>query len=54
MNAMNSAQLSSEAGRPLNVSDALSYLDDVKNQFQDNPDVYNQFLDIIKDFKSQV
>jgi len=51
---MNSAHLSAEAGRPLNVSDALSYLDDVKNQFQDNPDVYNQFLDIMKDFKSQV
>ena len=43
-----------EVGRPLNVTDALTYLDDVKNQFQDNPDVYNQFLDIMKDFKSQV
>ncbi len=54
MNTLNSPHLSAEAGRPLNVSDALSYLDDVKNQFQDNPDVYNQFLDIMKDFKSQV
>ena len=43
-----------EVGRPLNVTDALTYLDDVKNQFQGNPDVYNQFLDIMKDFKSQV
>ncbi|KAJ3417477.1 Transcriptional regulatory protein sin3 [Chytridiales sp. JEL 0842] len=39
--------------RPLNVKDALSYLDQVKLQFQDQPDVYNQFLDIMKDFKSQ-
>ena len=39
--------------RPLNVTDALSYLDSVKIQFQDRPDVYNRFLDIMKDFKSQ-
>lgn len=37
----------------LNVKDALSYLDQVKFQFQDQPDVYNKFLDIMKDFKSQ-
>lgn len=43
-----------EAGyRPLNVKDALSYLDQVKIQFYDQPDVYNKFLDIMKDFKSQ-
>ncbi|OSX66922.1 hypothetical protein POSPLADRAFT_1077635, partial [Postia placenta MAD-698-R-SB12] len=40
--------------RPLNVTDALGYLDSVKAQFQDKPDVYNHFLDIMKDFKSQV
>lgn len=39
--------------RPLNVNDALTYLDQVKSQFQNEPDVYNQFLDIMKDFKSQ-
>jgi paired amphipathic helix protein Sin3a len=33
--------------------DALSYLDQVKYQFQEQPDVYNKFLDIMKDFKSQ-
>lgn len=38
--------------RPLNVNDALSYLDQVKVQFQSQPDVYNHFLDIMKDFKS--
>ncbi|KAJ8327725.1 hypothetical protein QVD99_003749 [Batrachochytrium dendrobatidis] len=39
--------------RPLNVRDALSYLDQVKIQFGDQPEVYNRFLDIMKDFKSQ-
>ncbi len=39
--------------RPLNVKDALSYLDQVKVQFHEQPDVYNKFLDIMKDFKSQ-
>ncbi|CCL98034.1 uncharacterized protein FIBRA_00028 [Fibroporia radiculosa] len=40
--------------RPLNVTDALTYLDSVKLKFQDRPDVYNKFLDIMKDFKSQI
>ncbi|KAJ7475654.1 histone deacetylase complex, SIN3 component [Mycena latifolia] len=40
--------------RPLNVTDALSYLDAVKNKFQDQPNVYNHFLDIMKEFKSQI
>ena len=35
------------------VQDALSYLDQVKVQFVEQPDVYNRFLDIMKDFKSQ-
>jgi paired amphipathic helix protein Sin3a len=35
------------------VQDALSYLDQVKVRFSDQPDVYNRFLDIMKDFKSQ-
>lgn len=33
--------------------DALTYLDQVKLKFSDHPDVYNRFLDIMKDFKSQ-
>lgn len=41
-------------GRQLNVTDALSYLDAVKQQFHDRPDVYNNFLDIMKDFKSHM
>jgi len=39
--------------RPLNVADALSYLDDVKSRFNDQPDVYNHFLDIMKEFKNE-
>jgi paired amphipathic helix protein Sin3a len=35
------------------LNDALSYLDQVKVRFVDQPDVYNRFLDIMKDFKSQ-
>jgi len=34
------------------LNDALSYLDQVKVQFVEHPDVYNRFLDIMKDFKS--
>ena len=41
------------AASPLRVEDALSYLDNVKNQFSDQPRVYNEFLDIMKEFKSQ-
>lgn len=45
---------SGESGeRPLNVTDALTYLDSVKKQFADSPGVYNRFLDIMKDFKNQ-
>ncbi|TFY80565.1 hypothetical protein EWM64_g3447 [Hericium alpestre] len=48
------ADSSNAAERQLNVTDALSYLDAVKVQFQERPDVYNVFLDIMKDFKSQL
>ncbi|XP_062511637.1 paired amphipathic helix protein Sin3a-like isoform X2 [Corticium candelabrum] len=37
----------------LKVEDALSYLDQVKAQFGKQPQVYNDFLDIMKEFKSQ-
>lgn len=39
--------------RSLNVKDALSYLEQVKLQFSSQTYIYNQFLDIMKDFKSQ-
>ncbi|KAG1731662.1 uncharacterized protein EDB91DRAFT_1238915 [Suillus paluster] len=38
--------------RPINVTDASSYLDAVKVQFHGQPDVYNHSLDMVKDFKS--
>ncbi|XP_050086666.1 uncharacterized protein LOC126571866 isoform X1 [Anopheles aquasalis] len=37
----------------LKVEDALSYLDQVKYRFGNQPQVYNDFLDIMKEFKSQ-
>lgn len=37
----------------LKVEDALSYLDLVKYKFGSQPHVYNDFLDIMKEFKSQ-
>ncbi|KAJ7613963.1 hypothetical protein FB45DRAFT_1008768 [Roridomyces roridus] len=43
-----------ESNHPLNVIDALSYLDAVKAQFWDRPEVYNHLLDMMKDFKNQV
>ena len=36
----------------LKETDALEYLNQVKLQFGDNPEIYNKFLDIMKDFKS--
>lgn len=39
--------------RELRVEDALLYLDQVKQQFNHKPDIYNQFLDVMKDFKAQ-
>ena len=49
-----SEQQSEDTERPLNVSDALNFLDSVKAQFAEQPEVYNEFLDIMKDFKSQL
>ncbi|EQC35298.1 hypothetical protein SDRG_07523 [Saprolegnia diclina VS20] len=49
----NNAQGPPRPLRELRVEDALLYLDQVKQQFGDQPDVYNQFLDVMKEFKSQ-
>lgn len=38
--------------RELRVEDALLYLDDVKREFGDRPRIYNEFLEIMKNFKS--
>ena len=45
--------MSGSAARQLNVTDALTYLDLVKNRFRERPEVYNQFLDVMKEFKGQ-
>ncbi|KAL3640139.1 hypothetical protein CASFOL_015107 [Castilleja foliolosa] len=37
----------------LTTSDALTYLKEVKDMFQDQRDKYDQFLDVMKDFKAQ-
>ena len=47
-------QQQSISDRTLNVTDALSYLDAVKVRFSEQPDVYNHFLDIMKDFKTSM
>ena len=39
--------------RELRVEDALMYLDRVKMEFGDRPQIYNEFLHIMKTFKSQ-
>jgi histone deacetylase complex regulatory component SIN3 len=38
--------------RELRVEDALLYLDQVKMEFGDRPHIYNEFLDIMKTFKT--
>lgn len=48
---MNGAGPQPQAQQPI-LNDALTYLDQVKVQFAEHPDVYNRFLDIMKDFKS--
>ncbi|GAA5916036.1 uncharacterized protein JCM6883_001977 [Sporobolomyces salmoneus] len=51
--ASTSQQAGNAALRPLNVRDALQYLDRVKQQFANEYEVYDQFLTIMKDFKTQ-
>ena len=41
-----------EQKKQLKETDALEYLNQVKQQFGESPDIYNRFLDIMKDFKS--
>ena len=36
---------------PLDMSDAVNYLDAVKMQFRDKPEVYCRFLDTMQDFR---
>ncbi len=40
-------------GRNLTTNDALSYLREVKQRFANQKQVYDTFLEIMKDFKAQ-
>ncbi|OBT54822.1 hypothetical protein VE04_05022, partial [Pseudogymnoascus sp. 24MN13] len=40
--------------RQVTLSEALSYLDQVKAQFVDQPDIYNTFIYLLKGYKSRV
>ncbi|XP_069103169.1 paired amphipathic helix protein Sin3a-like isoform X1 [Argopecten irradians] len=51
--AVSQGQQQQQQFQRLKVEDALSYLDQVKLQFGNQPQVYNDFLDIMKEFKSQ-
>lgn len=39
--------------RKLKVEDALSYMDQVKYEFSDRPEVYSDFLELLKEFKTK-
>lgn len=39
--------------RALTINDALAYLDTIKVEFSDQPDVYQNFLDIMKELKKK-
>lgn len=41
------------AANKLTTNDALSYLREVKTRFADNKEVYDTFLEIMKEFKAQ-
>lgn len=41
------------SGQKLTTNDALSYLKAVKDMFEDDKDMYDEFLEVMKDFKAQ-
>ncbi|KAJ7889724.1 hypothetical protein B0H13DRAFT_1720100 [Mycena leptocephala] len=43
-----------DTAKPLTVTDARSYLDAIEDIFHDQPDVYNQFLNTMKEFKDHI
>nr|GMD56502.1 paired amphipathic helix protein Sin3-like 2 isoform X1 [Ipomoea batatas] len=43
----------SASAQKLTTNDALTYLKEVKDMFQDQRDKYDMFLDVMKDFKAQ-
>jgi len=51
--AMVNRAVPQKGSRELKVEDALLYLDQVKMEFSDQPKIYNEFLEIMKNFKAQ-
>jgi paired amphipathic helix protein Sin3a len=45
--------MSSTPTRGVKFESALDFLDQVKLQFQHQPQIYNYFLDVMKEFKAQ-
>ncbi|GJS76879.1 paired amphipathic helix protein Sin3-like protein 2 isoform X1 [Tanacetum coccineum] len=45
--------VSASSAQKLTTSDALTYLKEVKDMFQDQREKYDMFLDVMKDFKAQ-
>lgn len=41
------------ASQKLTTNDALTYLKEVKDMFQDQKEKYDMFLEVMKDFKAQ-
>lgn len=41
------------ASQKLTTNDALTYLKEVKDMFQDQREKYEMFLEVMKDFKAQ-
>jgi paired amphipathic helix protein Sin3a len=41
------------SAQKLTTNDALAYLKAVKDKFQDKRDKYDEFLEVMKDFKAQ-
>lgn len=41
------------ASQKLTTNDALTYLKEVKDMFQDQREKYDMFLEVMKDFKAQ-
>jgi paired amphipathic helix protein Sin3a len=48
-----SAAAAAAAGQKLTTNDALVYLKAVKDKFQDNRAKYEEFLEVMRDFKSE-
>ena len=53
LDAQTSPEQQSGKSQPFSVTDAISYVNSVKLQFAEQPEVYDKFLDGLKDFRNQ-